>query len=100
MESIAFIVPLLYLLFLLGLCTFLLIRGVTHAFIACFTAGALLELIPQLGFLAIRSMPGGFAANGGYYPLLMIFGAFGTICFAAGFFLLAKFLLGPPKTTA
>ena len=63
MESFYFVIPLLYLLFLLGLFTFLLIRGVTHSFIACFAAGALLELIPQLGFLVIRSMPGGFSSS-------------------------------------
>ena len=100
MESFYFVIPLLYLLFLLGLFTFLLIRGVTHSFIACFAAGALLELIPQLGFLVIRSMPGGFSANSGYYRILMIFGAFGTIAFALGFVLLAKFLVSAPKTTA
>ncbi|MGZ4966402.1 MAG: hypothetical protein ACXWAV_07240 [Chthoniobacterales bacterium] len=98
MNSFAFVIPLLYSLFLLGLCTFLLIRGITHSFIACFAAGALLELIPQLGFLVLREMPGGFSAHAGYYPMLMIFGAFGTICFAAGFLLLAQFLLASSKT--
>ena len=95
MESFAFIIPLLYLLFLLVLFAFLLMRGVTHGFIACFGIGALLELIPQLGFLALRSMPGGYGANRGYYPILLVFGAFGTIAFAIGFVLLAKFLLAP-----
>ncbi|MDQ2918390.1 MAG: hypothetical protein M3R10_00700 [Verrucomicrobiota bacterium] len=91
---------LLYLLFLIGLFTFLLIRGVTHSFIACFAAGAFLELIPHLGILALREMPGGFSANQGYYPILMVFGSIGTICFAAGFFLLAKFLLNPARVAA
>ncbi len=48
------VIPLLYLLFLLALFTFLLIRGVTHSFIACLAAGALLELIPHLGFSRCR----------------------------------------------
>lgn len=94
------VIPLLYLLFLLGLFTFLLVRGVTHTFIACFAAGALMELIPHLGFLAIQQMPGGFSANQGYYPILLVFGSIGTLCFAAGFLLLAKFLLPPAKPTA
>ena len=91
------VIPLLYLLFLLGLFTYLLIREVTHSFIACFAVGALLELIPHLGFLAMQQMPGGFSAHQGYYPILMIFASIGTICFAAGFLLLAQFLLTPAK---
>ena len=94
------VIPLLYLLFLLGLFTYLLIRGVTHSFIACFAAGALLELIPHLGFLAMQEMPGGFSANRSYYPILMVFASIGTFCFAAGFLLLAKFLLTTPKPVA
>jgi hypothetical protein len=100
MNSIGFIIPLLYLLFLLGLFTFLLVRGVTHSFIGLFAAGALLELIPHLGFLAMQAMPGGFSANRAYYPLLTIVGSLGMFCFAAGFLLLAKFLLGPAKPIA
>ncbi|MDQ6914082.1 MAG: hypothetical protein M3128_14540 [Verrucomicrobiota bacterium] len=94
------VIPLLDLLFLLGLFTYLLIRGVTHSVIACFAAGALLELIPHLGFLAMQQMPGGFSANQGYYPLLMIIASIGTLCFAAGFLLLAKFLMSPANVAA
>ena len=98
--NFASVIPLLYELFLLGLFTYLLIKGVTHSFIACFAAGALLEIIPHVGFLAMQEMPGGFAANRGYYPILVSFGTVGTICFAAGFLLLAKFLLAPAQSTS
>ena len=93
MDIIPFVLPLLYLLFVLGLCTFLLVRGVTHSFIALFASGALLHMIPQLGYVILRQMPGGFSAYDRFLPVLSIFGAFGTLCFAAGFLLLARFLL-------
>jgi hypothetical protein len=45
----------------------------------------------------MREAPGGFSANTRYIPFLTVFGVLGTICFAAGFFTLAMFLLAPPK---
>ena len=93
MDTIRLAFTLLYLVFVLGLCTYLLIRGITHSFIALFACGALLHMIPQLGFFILSQMPGGFGANSQYFPMLAIFGLLGTLCFAGGFFLLTKFLL-------
>ncbi len=55
---------------------------------------------PASRFLAMQAMPGGFSANRGYYPFLVIFASVGTLCFAAEFLLLAKFLLSPAKLAA
>jgi hypothetical protein len=99
-NSLAAFVPLVYALFLLGLFTYLLSRGITHSFIAFFAAGALMQLVLHLGLLALREMPGGFSATRGYYPLLSIVGLFGTLCFAVGFLLLAKVLLRAAKPVA
>jgi hypothetical protein len=85
MNNISIILPLLYLLFVLGLCTYLLIRGITHSFVAAFACAAFLQMIPHIGFLVLHELPGGFAANAQYYPILSIFGALGILCFAIGF---------------
>jgi len=98
MNIISLTLPLLYLLLVLGLCTYLLIRGITHSFIALFAAGALVQMIPRLGFLAMHEAPGGFAANSSYIPMLSIFGMLGSLCFAGGFIALTMFLLRTAKT--
>ena len=100
MSILPSLVTLLYLLLVLGLCTYLLIRGITHAFVALFACGALLHMIPPLGYLALRQTAGGVPAYSRYIGFLTIFGAFGTICFAAGFILLARFLLGASSPAA
>jgi hypothetical protein len=97
MDAITLAVPLLYILLVLGLCTYLLIRGVTHAFVGIFAAGALIELIPRLGFIALHQAPGGFGGNAKFIPILTAFGLLGTICFAAGFVSLTTFLLTNTK---
>jgi len=100
MDLISLTLPLLYLLLVLGLFTFLLIRGVTHLFIALFAAGALIQVIPRLSFLAMHQAPGGFSANVRYLPILSALGMIGTLCFAAGFFALTIFLLRSAKPSA
>src|SRR5437762_13215338 len=89
----------IYSLFLLGLFGYLLIRGVTHFFVPFFFAGALLELLQQVGFLVLQNMAGGYSANRGCFSLLSHFGVPGPIGLATGFLLLAQFLL-PPKPAA
>lgn len=95
MNTIALAIALLYLLLVLGLCTWLLIHGVTHSFVGLFAAGAFFEVIPRFGYLALQQAPGGFGANMRFFPLLALFGIAGTLCFAAAFVSLTKFLLRP-----
>ena len=91
-------ISLLYFLLVLGLCTFLIIRGVTHLFVGLFAGGALLHLLQSLGYLALNQAPGGYSANLRYFPILSLVGTLGTLVFAAGFVLLAGFLLRGAKT--
>lgn len=93
MNSISLLLPLLYFLLVLGLCAYLLIRGITHTFVALFAGGALLHLIQSLGYFAMQEALGGFSANRQYFPILALLGGFGTICFAAAFITLTLFLL-------
>ena len=45
MEFLRLAIGALYYLLILGLCTFLLIRGITHTFVALFACGAFLQAI-------------------------------------------------------
>ncbi|MDQ6622613.1 MAG: hypothetical protein M3Y86_03905 [Verrucomicrobiota bacterium] len=72
MELFAFAIPALYSLLVLGCCVFLLVRGVTHLFVALFICGAFLHLIEMLGYLYLRRAPGGFSANAHWFPFLAI----------------------------
>lgn len=100
MHTVMLLFPVLYFLSVLGLCTFLLIRGVTHLFVGLFAGGALLGLVSPLGFLVLQQAPGGFSANTRYLPFLNAFGMLGTCIFVAGFVSLAAFLLRVQKTSA
>jgi|SRR3712207_1449260 len=93
MEIIGLAIPALYFLFLLALCTLLLIRGVTHLFVGLFAAGAFLHIIQMLGFFYVRQAPGGYSANAQYFPIFSAIGAFGTIVSAVAFCSLTIFLL-------
>ena len=81
MNIISLTLPLPYLLLVLGLCTYLLIRGITHLFVGLFAVGALLQMIPRLGFIALSEAPGGFAANSSHFHMFSIFG--GSASFAS-----------------
>lgn len=85
---------------MIGLCTYLLIRGVTHLFVGLFAAGAFLHLIQTMGFLFLSHMAGGFSANTQYLPIISIVGIVGTIASAAAFISLTAFLLRPPAAAA
>lgn len=93
METIALGIPALYFLLLLGLCTLLLIRGITHMFVGLFACGAFLHVIQILGYVFLRQAPGGYSANAQYLPLFTLLGALGTVVFAAAFISLTLFLL-------
>jgi hypothetical protein len=100
MNIFSLAVPLLYFLLVLGLCTFLIVRGITHVFVGLFAGGALLHLIQSLGYVALNQAPGGYSANARYFPFLAIFGGLGTLAFAVGFVLLTGYLLRPASPTA
>ena len=93
MESIPLLLPVVYPAFVIGVCTFLLLRGVTHSFLICFIVGALLHAMPSVGFALIEQAPGGFSGNIRWLPALSAVGFFGSIVSAAGFVLLALHLL-------
>jgi hypothetical protein len=93
MDFIPMAIGALYFLLLLGLSTFLLVRGVTHLFVGLFACGAFLHLIQSLGFVFLRQAPGGYSANARFFPILGAVGAFGTIVLAAAFVSLTMFLL-------
>jgi hypothetical protein len=92
MDLLSFGLGALYYLFVLGLFSFLLMRGVTELFVACFAGGALIHLLQTLGFLYLRST-GGFSTHARFLPLLGMVGLLGTLFFAAGFISLGVFLL-------
>ncbi len=98
MNTLLTIAGTLYVLLVLALCAWLLLRGITHSFVGLFAAGALLELIPRFGFLVLREVPGGFPLHAGLIPILSVFGILGILSFAAGFITLTMFLLSAPKT--
>ena len=93
MEILSLAIPALYYLLLLGLCTFLLIRGITHLFVGLFACGAFLHVIQMLGFFYVRQAPGGFSANAQYLPIFSAIGLFGTVVSAVAFVSLTMFLL-------
>ena len=93
MNTISLALAIIYLLLVLGLCTWLLMRGRAHSFVGLFALGALLELVPRVGFLTLQTVPGGLGANTQFFPLLSLFGIAGTLCFAGGFITLTNFLL-------
>ncbi len=86
-------VPLLYNGFVLALCTYLLIRGATHSFVALFAASALLGLLRTLGFIIIQRAPGGFSDNMRFIPAVNVVGTIGVLLSVAGFVALAAYLL-------
>ena len=98
MDTISLAFPILYFLFIIALCTYLLIRGITHSFVALFAGAAVLQMIPRLGYLVLQQTPGGFAAHSRYFPVLSGFGMFGTLVSMAAFISLAAFLLRRPQT--
>ncbi len=51
MTNISLALPAFYFFIILGLSTYLLIRGITHIFVCLFAAAALIELIRSMGFL-------------------------------------------------
>ncbi|HEX8279885.1 MAG TPA: hypothetical protein VF551_00795 [Chthoniobacterales bacterium] len=93
MDLISLAVPLLYWFLVLALSGYLLMRGVTHVFVALFAAGAVMHLIQSGGIVFMRMAPGGFGANMRYLPVLQIIGFGGIILTGAAFVLLASFLL-------
>ena len=87
------LLPIVYPIFVIGVCTFLLLRGLTHSFLVCFIVGAILHTIPTIGFALMQQAPGGFSENMRWMPALSAVGFFGSLVSAAGFVLLATHLL-------
>lgn len=86
-------VPALFYLLVVCLCAYLLVRGVRHAFVSLFAAGAFLHGIQTLAYLVLLVMRGGYQSYTRYLPILGAVGALGTVLFAAAFVLLTLFLL-------
>ena len=99
MSNYSLALPAFYFFVILGLCTYLLIRGVTHTFVCLFTAAALIELIRSMAFLLMSLAPGGFSANARYLPATTALGFLGMLLFIAGFVSLTIYLLRaqPPQ---
>jgi hypothetical protein len=93
MTTLSLAIPIGYSLIIFGLCTYLLVRGITHLFVGLFAGGALLHMIPSLGFMFFQFAPGGLSANARYLPFLSVFGALGALVSLAAFACLVAFLL-------
>ncbi len=100
MNTVSLALPALYFFIILGLATYLLIRGITHTFVCLFAAAALIELIRSMGFLLLSLAPGGFSANARYFPVLTAVGFLGMLLFVAGFISLTTYLLRPQPPQA
>jgi hypothetical protein len=100
MNIIAWGVPLLYSLLIIALCGYLLIRGITHAFVGLFAAGALLHMLQAMTYIFLTQMPGGIGAYSTYLPLVGIVGGIGTVISAAAFITLTTFLVRPVAPSA
>lgn len=93
METISLALPLLYALTVLGICAYLLTRGVTHLFVILFGLAAILHALPSVGFVLLQRMAGGIGGHTSLIGILSLFGALGTIASIAAFVSLAAFLL-------
>lgn len=98
MNLMSWLLPTLYYVFVFGVCTYLLIRGVTHLFVSLFAAGALLGIFRMLGWIALEQAPGGIGENMRYMPVLTLIGSLGMLVSVAAFFSLAAFLLRNERT--
>jgi uncharacterized membrane protein len=96
-QTISLVVPLLYTLFVIAVCGYLLARGVSHLFVMLFAIGALLHALPTVGFLLLQQAPGGISANASWLGVFSLFGVLGTLVSAAAFLLLASFLMRLPR---
>ena len=94
MNSLYLVVPLLYSVFVVAICAFLIVRGFTHAFLLLFGIAAVLHTIPPLGFALLQAAPSGLGGNMRWMPALSFVGMIGTICSVAAFLSLASYLLG------
>ena len=63
MQFISLAVSLLYSVFVVGLCCYLLARGITHLFVILFAVSTILHALPSVGFLLLQQMPGGISAH-------------------------------------
>src|SRR4051812_41201974 len=99
MTTLSLAFPILYHLIVLGLCTYLFIRGFTQLFVCLFAGGALLELLRSLAFFAMNFAPGGFSANYHYFPIISAIGFLGMIVFLGGFVAMTVYLLAPTAPT-
>jgi hypothetical protein len=99
MNNYSLVLPAVYFFVILGLSTYLLIRGITHTFVCLFAAAALIELIRSVGFFLMSLAPGGFSAHTSYMPALSAIGFLGMLAFTAGFVSLTIYLLRaqPPQ---
>ncbi len=97
MNLLSLVVPALFYPLVVGLCAYLLIRGVTQLFVGLFAAGALLHMLQTLAYLVISRLPGGYGAYEHYFLILAIVGSLGTMLFAAAFISMTSYLLGHTK---
>ncbi|MEP6808603.1 MAG: hypothetical protein ABI992_00025 [Chthoniobacterales bacterium] len=85
--------PALYTIIIIGICAYLLIRGLTNSFILWFGAGAIFQAIPRFGYVVLAQSSGGFTANRGWMQAFSAAGILGAVCSVAGFSTLAFYLL-------
>jgi hypothetical protein len=97
-QTVALGIPLLYTISVMGVCAYLLSRGITHVFIILFAVGAMLRAFPTIGILLFQQAPGGIAANMRWFSALSMLGMLGAVLSAAAFLSLAVFLLRTQPT--
>lgn len=98
MNTLSLVLPFLCFFVVLGLCTYLLIRGITHSFVCLFALSALIDLLRSLALLVISRAPGGFSANASYLPAISIASFLGIFVFLGAFVSLTLFLLRAPAS--
>ena len=98
MNNFSLVVPALYFFIILGLCTYLLMRGITHAFVGWFAAAALIELLRSMALLLMNVAPGGLGAHTRYLPAASVIGYLGMLIFIVGFASLTRYLVVESRT--
>lgn len=84
---------LLYAVFVVGVCGYLLSRGITHLFVMLFAIATILHAVPGAAFILLSQQPGGVPAHLPIVSALSVLGGIGTVAAAAAFISLAMYLL-------
>ncbi len=89
MNSFYLVIPVVYGVFVIGVCVFLLLRGCTHSFLLFFGIAAFLHMIPPVGVALLQA-----SGHRQWWSALSLVGTLGTLSSVAAFLSLASFLLG------